>query len=317
MLEALRFAVVSRGAREQLLQLAAAAATDEVQTIDHERLLSLALQVRLAGGEQVPAEWLTVLEPIALAADFVVTATAHGSAPPLFASVADAWLRLGEPERALALVGERERRTSVTRDQQAAEGEAALATLRVVRRMRLAERAGQVRQLSAADDPTIRFEALAARAVVSEEDPRGWLREPDPIWTTLNLLEPEQTDLPSLLVEPERGNDPITAAHYALDRLEAELVTKRRGGVNDSVGASELATNAVDTLLTRPPRDPGDPFGTQVLRITLRAFALGVAEAPAIDQSGEDGMLGRLAFEEGELLALRVPDASVRLLDFD
>ncbi len=314
LLDALRIAILADEADPALLARCDAAVVEGLATIDEERLLSLVLQARLASSTYSDDDRQRLMALERRLGAPRPTAAAHRAAPPLFASVADLLFAAGEPETALSLLMSRERETAARREDQAAEGDAAVHVLRAVRRLRLDQRLGQLRQLTVADDPVVRFEAQATRVLVGEEDPGWWRRNPAAaVWSAQDLLDASGEDV-LLLVE---GTDDSLATDLiaaAFDRAEVDRVLERVDGRPlVPFGGDAPARERLARLQRTPPMEPADPFCLRRGRLELRAWALGFGRVPPAFE-GQEALGGRLAFEEGELLALRVPDLAEALL---
>ena len=314
-LELLRFRLVRREEREALLSRCEEEALDQFGGVDSAQLLSLTLQARLARGP-VPEERLKL---IAAHEEFLgsyrLTAPAHRYAPPLYVSLAEAWLAIGRADRALELLTERERIATARRtDEQVTRG-VARALVRTVSRLRLRERLALVSH-STGSDAELRADALAAGALIAGLQPP---RKGDHAsWRARILLEGvEEADLPPV-DPPEEGEDgsPATTLHHALDRLESELVLQRINRVRGEPVGVRRAAEAVRAEIRRPEAATlvamDDPFGVERLRVDLRLSALLGWEIPF--PPGRARQVAQLALEEGELLALRIPDRALSLL---
>ena len=275
-------------------------AADRTHTIDGERLASLCLRLRLRHrvviGDAI-RRWEAVdgYRP-----DVVPACTAHALVPPLFTSIAEAWLCAGEPERALDVLDFRRAAALATRNDEATVRQADAQLIRLIRRLRLGSERSLLSRVAAEPGPA-RLSAWRAQAVVHHEAP-----PPDPLldastwhadWQCRSI---SREPIPPLPEDP--GDAPTAAADIAAD-LE-ELRQLPGPGLNvERPGWIERGDPPV-------PRRSAEPY--QYLHAQIRQAALsGDTFVP------DDGIPRRLiadtAFDEAELTALRLPEAAGRL----
>ena len=104
------------------------------------------------------------------APDRVPTGSAHDLVPPLFVSVAQAWISAGRPERALALLDRRRNEAVRTRQDDSTVRQAEAATVAVISRLGLTDRQAFLRRLEStftwAADLETRHQAMRALAII-------------------------------------------------------------------------------------------------------------------------------------------------------
>ncbi len=305
-------------------------AAGNLGSIDGERLASLCLRIRLQHGvvdASLAQEWESADSYVR---GRMATNSAHDIVPPLFVSVAQAWLSAGQPERALALLEWRRSEANATQDDDATVRHAEAAIAWLVRRLRLADQRALLDRLT---DPG-RYRSEASRmwvamlddarrayAVVHREPPprasadtdrlAGWhawwqcqsLSVPDsvpqPPWSPQEL----DADLPGLLdIQADLKEFDIQA-----DLEETELL--RRLGL-------ERVRRQLGERLLLVPRNmrrrvrSADPYHD--VRVDLRWAALDGtwAGGPPEGLPVPIRLQAEMAFSEAELLALRIPRAA-------
>jgi hypothetical protein len=316
-LELLRFRLAMREESEGLLDRCEKTAY-RGGDVDCAQLLSLVLQARLADGTLTSYLLDDAADFEAELGAYELTACAHRTAPPLFVSVAQGWMALGVTERGLRLLGERERLATSRRNDEDSTRASALALLVSLRRLRLREGLALASH-SVGSDEEMRTEALAAGALIAGlQPPISANREDDhAVWRVRNLLEIQ--GLGALIPVPKDIEASIAGdcgrLHHLLDVLESELV-RQRWLVREQ--ESEPATQIRERLpreLTRwfPQVRLNDPLGRERLRLEVRCeallddFNLHVDDHPL-------ALLAEIALEEGEVMALRVPERAAILL---
>lgn len=320
LLELLRFRLAEGSETGELLTRCDSAAREADGGLDSARLLSLTLQAWLARGELTyrcvkRAELYE--DP---SGEYVTSAPAQRATPPLFVSVAEGWLALRRPERALDLLQAREEIVTSSRIDEDGARAATLATVRVLRRQRLAERFGLISSLSLSGDERIRSAAMAAGALIAGlRPPRGSTSAADhAAWGARILLDPRADGeaIEAIRKAELSADDDREALEMALDRLEAAQIWRRwtrRGRWRASRLAEEVGRMAESRGGEPSIREP---LGESWLRPLLRWGALVeeparvLGQVPALRQH----QLGWLALEEGELLALHLPERAGSLL---
>jgi hypothetical protein len=326
LLEQLRHELAAALEPAKLLDRCQRAALSPPHSVDEERLLSLVVRARLA---QRPLD-NQLLEQIRELEESLApphaTAPAHRAVSPLFVSLSEALLAGGRAGEALHLLTEREAAAVGARDEETVRM-SALAILRVLRRLRLDERLGQARELAVADHPDIRAEGLATTALIAGDEPR-LSSNPGPshaerrTWTPMHYgqvlkwheLVESDADRRIRTSEPQT---PEQRAAEALDRVELVQVLQR-WGISESLEPAMIrAERAIEELLRlrRGRPNPRDPLRVEISRLALRAQTLEVPSQLKLDETRRSRANGELALEEGELLALRLPEKAIGLLD--
>ncbi|HEX4668799.1 MAG TPA: ATP-binding protein [Solirubrobacterales bacterium] len=322
LLELLRFRLAEQNAEPSLLKRCESAAFERVAGADAAQLLSLVVQAQLAGTTPDLERLYLLRRYDGLVETYDLTAPAHRVAPPLFVSLAEAWLARGEAGSALGLLAERERLATSRRTDEDVARAAALATVRILRRLRLRDRLALIGSFSSAEDEELRGEALAAGALIAGlQPPPGRTSDRDhAAWQARILLNASGDEvalnrglgLRQLL--PRRSDSSLASIHAALDRIEAGMVRQRTGV--QSAGL-RLDRKFVEKNLPGSQPTLADPLAGEEVRLQLRLIALiGGAGKPvsSIRVVDRPRLVGQLALEEGELLALRLPDRAIWLL---
>lgn len=321
LLELLRFRLADNSEGSVLLRRCEKAALDCIDGADAGQLLSLAIQARLARGDRAELEECLPLtgryEQEVEGYDLV--APAHRVAPPLFVSLAEAMHALGWSGNTLSLLSERERVAVARRTDEDAARAAALGTVRVLRRLRRRERFALIGGSGDDDDEDLRMETLAAGALIAGLQPPNQGRiEDHAVWRATVLLSPllrEEIEAP---IRPDTSSPDLASAHRALDRAEWRLLVPGRRRRLLGAPSIRSETSLVRRACNRAEAGPSmaDPLGIGGLRVRLRLLALSSdREAPEFRVQGARGRLvGEIALDEGELLALRLPDQALPLL---
>ncbi|GEM_PF-7035746 len=290
--------------------------------IEHERLASAVLLRLLADGPVDRGKVRSLDEAARRLPPLTPLCPAHFETPPLAASVVRAWVALGEPDAARALIEAWEESCPTVERDAATTAQVRLATVHLVRRMRWSGlRDSLVLTLAASGSPE---EMLAARATqvllgkitnegVGEKSPQA----ADMLWRTASALNDQEASVALRVIVPhlsDAGADTVMAAHLAVDRQEAERLGRRVGrSVSVPAGTADTAS-AESALERRLERGTGSRTVARELRtIRLRRWALASSEWPEQDEAPRDW--AEVALEEGELLALRLPGRGKRLLD--
>lgn len=313
LLELLRFELADRSETDELLTRCEAAALADPGSVDAAQLLSLTLQARLASGSLTATAIDRVAEREQAFAGHRLAAPAHRVAPPLFVSIADGSMALGRAHEARRLLAGRERLESALHSDETRA--AVLGSVRAVRRLRLRDRLGLVVALSSSDDDELRTEALAAGALIVGMQPAlGRATDYDhAAWRARILLDArgdEDALTPPRAPKEGSADSPVTTMHGALDRLEAEMIRWRAGtrrvdpAAHDEVRGLAASLNEAGTIQ--------DPLDAEQLRVALRLHAF--LDSPLSIPARRRQLAARLALDEGELLALRLPQQAAKLL---
>ena len=261
---------------EEMLQWSKEAVA-KLDNPDSDRLLSRLLRLRLevevpdVSGNPLNAVYDPERQP---------SCAVERETPPLFSSVAEAFLAAGKAAEASHLVRDVLKRATAAGDHEAIAA-VKLLTLRIKRRMRSADSLGNTAELIGLEQPNT---ALFHR----------W-------WATQLASTRKETELLIAAAERQdavRGPDGSVDLHLALDARELDLL-------GEQIGRN---TNNAGDLWTRLQSPPVD------FRISLRASVLMSDKPPLI--SGSPRRAAELAMEEGELLALRLPKFASPLFDF-
>jgi hypothetical protein len=281
-------------------------------TIDGERLASLCLQIRL---RHMPVDAALAGRWEALDAytpERTPTCTAHDLIPPLCVSVAAAWLSAGDADRALNGLSQRSNEARGTRVDEATVRHADVATMKIVRRLRLTThmsllfRLAGTSGLEAEIAPPVRYEA----------------------WRTLALLDdkglglrPQEVDSPAewhawwqsqgiaadALFEP--GAEPEYLADIQADLAELQQIRNQPASGSTSAFAEWLTRSTS----VSPPTRSAEPY--RDVRAALRMAALRGEDELAPRDAVPTRVLAEMAFEEAELTALRLPEVADRLFN--
>jgi hypothetical protein len=319
MLELLRFRLAREEEGEGLLNRCEELVYGTPGNADAAQLLSLVLQARLAKGELSDHQIESATSYEGTVESYALTALAHHTTPPLFVSVAQGWMACGKTERGLRLLRERERLATSRRTEEGSTGAAALALLVALRRLRLREGLTLASHL-AGSDQRHRTEALAAGSLIAGMQPTldRNNEEDHAAWRARNLLEArsQQTLPPSDFADKDLPAEWVPRVHKLLDLLEAELVRQRwQRQSHETARAGEIREQLTARAVGEAPGPSlRDPLGQERLRLLIRCKAL--LDDFDLHLSEDDRLvqIGEIALEEGELLALRVPDRATELL---
>jgi hypothetical protein len=290
-------------------------AAADVTRIDNERLASLCLRLRLGAGSIDPTalgfyEGIDRYHPGRLPA-----CTAHELVPPLFVTLAEAELAAGRLGRALKIVQRRRDEALGVRQEhaddptlRAADGE----LIRLARRFRLVDESSTITRL-AAGNPTssrtdLRDAARRAMAVLIGGPGPGFPGATAADWHVWWQCQ----SVPPVGLPPMSWLDRPGTVGADEDNIELDLEEMRlmgRPGVDEL--RPQLATwRAMSTWSATPARS-ADPF--RDVRVDLRLHAL----SGTVDYQSPTGVpvryVAEAAFDEAELLALRLPKHAARL----
>jgi hypothetical protein len=296
-------------------------ATARLDTIDGERLASLCLRIRLRHGvidAAVAQRWESA---DGYYPDRVPTGSAHDLVPPLFVSVAQAWISAGRPERALALLDRRRSEAVRTRQDDTTVRQAEAAIVAIISRLGLTDRHAFLRRLaslSSPADPETTYQAMRALATIGlpaltmtmherylvkpESWHARWQSQRSADITLLLALTPQVAQWP-----PPRTSADAADIRADLEELMALFPEPK--------GSATAWANALAAWLAQPAPPPSarSPEPHREVRAVLRRKALAAETfTPAVPVPHR--LLAEIAFEEGRLMALRFPDAAVRLL---
>ena len=295
---------------------------DMIATIDGERLVSLCLR-HLIGYQVIePSVIRRWEEADEYRPGRVAASSAHDLVPPLFVSVAEAWLAAGDPQRALDHVARHRRQALGTRDDLATVRHADAATVRITRRLRLGDQLALLQLAVKPDPPSPAGLALA-------DDARRALavlrRESDPYTTADVAGRPAGWHTWWQCQSDPVG--PVPDVRWSADDTDTELASDIELDLNEFGRLSRarqqqlLAEPALAAWLARPRQTPrarsAEPY--RHLRTELRRSALESAgrlvppARPELPPGVPPRLVAEMAFEEAELLALRLPDPAVLL----
>lgn len=288
------------------------ALADDVSQIDQGRLAS-ALLTRWLDREPVPRDVLdTVEQAVGDIRPLIALVPVHRAVPPLRVALARGWLAYGEANRARAALGPPGGFADSAREQ----AELDVARMDIARRMRLTDSDRRLRRaLSRAPDGQVR--AVEAAALLDPAVPV----EPapgDPVSLHLWWRTQVGSPAPGPATDAVRAASPLreggpAAIALAIDAAELALLdggaVHGYGRIDGVVGVAH-AKNGVD--LRHAVRwhalnaEPGLPDGTN------HAY-LDRAILPPHGRL-EQRLVAEIALEEGELLALRLPQVALPLL---
>jgi hypothetical protein len=282
-------------------------AADYRDTIDGERLASLCLRIRLRHGvvdASVAERWEAADRYMP---DRQPGCSAHNLVPPLFVSIAEAWLSAGHPDRALALLDRRRAEALGTRQDEATVRHADLAALRIIRRLRLTDQRALLNRLAA--DEATRPAAWRAMATAQGEVPTAPnpVIKPERLPGTWHAWWQSTSDRRGLLSIPAWPADSFAED---VPDIRADLEEMRRLGHRQ---LPEVQRTLVDWLAqpeVAPPARSAEPHSE--LRAAMRMGALTGQTFIAPPQVPRR-LLAEMAFEEAELTELRLPQAAARL----
>ena len=308
-----------------LLKIWQEEARSRLHLIDAERLVSRLLDEELRQG---PISSLTLryleeeLTKVECAPKCRPRCFAHKAVPPLFVTLAMGWLALGEGSKALTWLNDFQEKANVKGDSETVR-EAMKAKVRVIRRMRLEQRERNL------FDPT---SPIAGERAL--------------LWPTQALIDPLPADFSAL-----PNNDDPSLIHtwwsslctnHLDDPSQAAVCLEKSGkipqeidfGRNPDLTKAALWLDGQEALLLQklqePPPKVWDNFVAELeqwladhptrleegTRLLLRAWGLsGRGQPERREESVGRRRMAELALEEGELLALRLPEKAVGLLD--
>jgi hypothetical protein len=286
-------------------------AADHLDSIDGERLASLCLQIRL---RHMPVDASLAGRWEALDAytpDRAPTCTAHDLIPPLCVSVAAAWLSAGDPGRALDSLSQRSDEARATRVDEGTVRHADVATMKIVRRLRLTTHMSLLYRLAGTSGfeaeiaPPVRYEAWRTLALL---DGKGLGFRPQEVFSPAewHAWWQSQGIAADALFEP--GAEPEYLADVKADLAEFQQFRKEPAS-GSTYAFAEWLTRSTSV---RPPARSADPY--RDVRAALRMAALSGQELAPRDRVPAR-VLAEMAFEEAELTALRLPEVADRLFD--
>jgi hypothetical protein len=302
-------------------------AAGHLDSVDGERLASLCLRIRLRYGV-VPTEDAQRWESRdRYLQGRVATNSAHDLVPPLFVSIAEAWLSAGRPDRALALLERRRSEANAPPGDAATVRSAEAAIVRLARRLRLTDQQSLLVRLTSPAE----YGSQAARAWI------GMLDDARRAWAVIYRDRPPGLDAgldrlagwhawwqcqPADLPEPvppvpwsPEGPDAERASLAGLADIQADLQEMRLLQRRDLEHVRRQLDARLDVPDQLPPRSlaparSADPYHD--LRLDLRWLALAplryVERGPAPRR-----LFAEMAFDEAELLALRLPSVAAEV----
>ena len=299
-------------------------------SVDRERLASLCLRIRLRHGVVSASKAQYWESADSYVRGRVATNSAHDLVPPLFVSVAEAWLSSGQPDRALALLEQRRSAANRTREDDATVRHANAAIVRLLRRLHLDQY--QRSLLIELTDPDQYGQSEAAKAWIGLLDDawRAWAviyREPPSgvgadtgqlagwhaWWQCQPAGATDPVPLPPWWPDSREDNDDDIPglADLQADLREMELLCRPElehelADVREQLDERLLLVPRRSRATVRSP----DPYHD--LRLDLRLGALGEA-AWTSGTSAPIRLTAEMAFDEAELLALRLPAAAASM----
>lgn len=306
-------------------------------TIDSDRLGSAVLQLQAASSLPLSNESNMLAQQSRYAIQHEATCNAHRSYPPLFVSVAEAFAARGRVDEALDML-----RAQADSDEQSVESfasvqEADRACLRIIRLMRLRDE-GQgvgtsldksremrdaallwaIDALSLSEVSLAEFDSYIERAriVMDTEELRQLLHAR---YRTFSALKADEaaTLIEMMQLEPSTGVKPdstFSELSLFLDCLElnqlAALHKLKKPYPQARIGRLKTANLWLDNTPS-----------IERLILLLRHAALGITRGTTIETDKKlitaigYRRAARIALDEGELLALRLPARAARLLD--
>ena len=258
-------------------------AAGSLDSIDRDRLASFCLRTQLEHGRIAPAveQWIPIGR---YERGRVATCSAHDLVPPLFATLADAWLAAGYPQRGLDLLEQRRTAALDTRGDDVTIRHADTATVRIARRLRLDDQRALLARLSRENDPS-RIDLInsARRAVVVAYDER-------PDWIT-TVSGPE--DWHSWW-QYQIDNQPAPQALWPADSTETDLAADIELDIEEmrllEHPAYESVLEAVEYWISRPRPSlvrSADPY--RDVRCGLRRAALRVTTSTSARRRSRRG----------------------------
>jgi hypothetical protein len=294
----------------------AANSAEQLKAIDSERLVSAILGLRASWRPPAPAEIRRIIDSERYVFERQPTGFVHRHVCPLFVTLARALTSLGYVDGAIELLEARIEQASGTGSDDLTVRMAQREIARAIRRMRVYGRSTDLlrRLLVSPDAAAV---ASAWQALVTAGAP-GDLRppEPSPDWPVALVHTCWQcqvgTDADAIAAHRERvlaawnRGDPAERSQLGLDLMEANLMSTAalRADVPASM-LSESDANFVNmeavlrqSLRRRALAEPGKEIDAEPLELSIPLLA------------------AEVALEEGELLALRLPDRAERLIHF-
>jgi hypothetical protein len=294
-------------------------------SVDRERLASLCLRIRLRHGVMPASEAQRWESADRYVRGRVATNSAHDLVPPLFVSVAEAWLSAGQPERALALLEQRRSEANQTLEDDATVRHANAGIVSLLRRlhvdqhqrsllMELTKSAGYHRSEAAKAWIDMLDDAWRAWAVINREPfssasadtgrLAGWHA-----WWQCQLADVSSpVPRPPWSPDSQHDDDDLPSlADIRADLMEMELLKLRE--LKQSREQLDDRLFQVRHRLLTTARSP-DPYHDT--RLDLRLGALG-DQAWEPHASAPIRLKAEMAFDEAELLALRLPAAAASI----
>ncbi len=284
-------------------------------SIESERLASLALQklMRISVPDAQMLRTLSIAEQVAYHPERQPLCRLHEEIPPLFVTIARGLRSAGFPAEAHSLLQDRLRKAESTKSDARTIAAAQLATLQFARRMRVWLRD----TVSVYEDSRLQGEQMVVAALCGPG--------------AASFQVPANTDDPVLAHGWFAAQQALTAEELRqLITRATRMFGSIPGGYRKPTPPSLALLADWDELhyLNRrsfapswsPPAQPPAVFSDDELRTILRQMYLNTAIQPAqlermLAPSGVRHLAG-LAFEEGEVLSLRIPTAGAQLLEW-
>ena len=299
----------------------------QVADADSDRLASLLLSGRLDQKPVPIVDLERIREAVGKLPPPPASIYAHRLVPPLRVALSRCWLAHGQLAEARSALGRRGAFATTADEQQLLD----MARVEVARRLRLPRSDTAVRAKLRDSLPLVRAIRVHEAALLLGEPPPAQpglagIPEKLHVWWRVNLSSPRLADnnevAAAINVAPDWAaqDQPYTRAASTLDAAELAYL---REGHPSAEWDRHIAALPLAVWYKQHPDRPEDAW-----RLALRRAALNTKPEPEIERLSpdrEDALpgvprpgprrLAELALEEGELLALRLPEPGACLLD--
>lgn len=310
---------------QAVAEVAKRASNGEVADPDSDRLASLLLSGRLDQRPLSIDDLERIQEAVGKSPPPPAATYSHRLVPPLRVALSRCWLALGRLSEARSALGGRTAFALSPEEQQLLD----MARVEVARRLRLPRSDTAVRAKLRDSLPLVQAVRVQEAAVLLGE-PRpdrpdlAGLPEELHVWWRVSSspdgLADDKEVVDAVDVAPDWARNPFTQAASALDA--AELAHLRDGHLSAESYRHITTLPLVGWYRQYPDRSE------DAWRLALRAAALNTEPEPHVERLGTNRKhalvgvprpgrrrLAELALEEGELLALRLPERGACLLD--